>query len=168
MQNQKSSPNPLNYIGGAIMMVAFFVILFYILRGLFWLMWYASPIFIIVALVVNYKVVVNFLKTLFNWTRQKPVVGIVAIILSIVGFPAVSLYLMGKALLLQKLDKFTKGMQEQAEAAKGEFIEYEEVKTEQKRRPLIPESLDLPEIEEAEIEEVKGEYDEFFDEDAQV
>ena len=112
---------------------------------------------IVAALIIDHKVVLGYVKWVIGLLRENLLLGIGATVLSIVGFPVLSAFLLGKALLKKQVKK----AQEEAEAPhKGEYIEFEE---------LDSEPLELPPIEKAEKKQERkakqdNQYDEFFEE----
>ena len=90
-----SRVNPLFLLLGV---AVFFVALFYIAKGIFTLLSWAFPVFLVGALILDYKVVLGYVKWLFSSLRRNPVFGIVAIVLSVIGIPFVSVFLFLRAL----------------------------------------------------------------------
>src|SRR5262245_46908387 len=76
-----------NGILGFIFFVGSLVLLFFIARGIFKILTIASPALIIMALLINYRTVLGYLRFMINLLRRNPFGGIIAIILSIIGFP---------------------------------------------------------------------------------
>ncbi|NBC07197.1 MAG: hypothetical protein GVY26_08390 [Bacteroidetes bacterium] len=151
-----SNNNPFSTLIGIVLGVLFLLGLFFIARFIFTILYYLSPIMLIVALIVDYKVVTGYGKWLLRLTKDNALLGIGAILLTVLGFPLVSLFLLGKALLRKRV----KDAQEEAmQQREGEYIEYEE---------LDSEPMDLPQIEEWEKQteerrRKRNDYDDFFD-----
>jgi len=164
---KKIDVNPLNYLTGIIVAVVFFIALFWLLKGVFNLLWWASPLLIVVALFLNYKVVLNYGKMLINLMKKNPVMGVIAVVLSFVCFPVVAAFLAGKAWLYRKIDTMKADFGQGEDTQQGrqeEYAEYEEIETIPSGATELP---DLKELErEIEIEkEELTEYDDLFDED---
>lgn len=123
----RSSDNPFNLIIGALFMVLFLVGLYYIARFIFTILLYLSPILLIATLVIDHKVVLGYIKWLVGLLKSSPVTGMIAVLVSVFGFPLVSAYLLGKALLKKRIRQVT---EEAKVAREGEFIEYEELDSE--------------------------------------
>lgn len=139
---------------GFIMMVLFFVALFLIIRGLWKLLYIASPVLILLALVINYRTVLNYLRFIFGLLQRNILSGIIAIVLSIIGFPFLSAALFGKAILDRKVNKLRKAHQAQQQ---GEFVDYEEV-----IRPEREDKLDLPPMEKTKPQQKDNPYKDLF------
>lgn len=91
-------------------------------RGIFILLsWLALPLFIL-ALVLNHKVVVEYVSWLWRMIKRDTVKGLVFTGLSLVGYPFVSAYLAFKALSNHRLKNSDE------DDLKGEYIKYREVK----------------------------------------
>ena len=141
-----------NTITSFIVMVAFFVLLFFIARGVFQILAFLAPVLIIAAILINYRTVTGFLKFLWNLVNRRPLMGILAIILTVLGFPVVSGILFGKSLLDRRMRQFI-----EAQEPREEFTEYEEVFDEN-------ESLELPPLEKPR-QEPPNRYTDYLDED---
>ncbi len=153
MANRKVDINPLNSIGSILVLVLMFVGLFFVAKGVFWVLSWLAPVFLILTLVIDYKVIVNYGKWILKMLQTNLIVGIGAVLLTIFGFPIVSGFLLGKALLSRKL-KQTMGQFEGQQGRmkeKDEFATYEEITDE----PDIDEPLDLntnkPKVERPEV-----------------
>lgn len=124
-----------NFWVGLIVMIAVLIGLFYIARGIFTILAWAAPVLLIITLIIRHQVVISYGKMVWNLLRKNPLMGIIAVVLTIIGFPVVALALFGKALLDRKVVQLS----DRAEKAyRDEFTEYEEIEDE---------SLELPDME---------------------
>ena len=142
----------LNGLVGLVMIIGFFIALFFIAKGIFTVLSWAAPVLLIAALALNYQTVLGFLRYLWDLLRRSPLMGILAVILTIVGFPIVSGYLFGKAVLDRRIRQYQGEVKRRRE---GELIDYE----------LVPdddaEVLDLESLPPG--DQKKNQYDDFFD-----
>ncbi|HZV71228.1 MAG TPA: hypothetical protein VFG10_16855 [Saprospiraceae bacterium] len=143
-----------NGIFGFIFMVLLLVGLFFIAKGIFTVLAWASPFLLAGALIVNYKTVLNYLKFILSLLQRNILAGIIAIVLSVIGFPVLSGVLFGKALFDRKIRRL---QQAHANQVAGEFVEYEEV-----IKPQQKETLDLPQLEKREVEKKDNKYEKLF------
>jgi hypothetical protein len=141
---------------GLIIVILFFVALFFIARGIFNILAWAAPVLIVAAVLINYKTVLGFLKYLWDLLRRNPLMGILGVILTIIGFPIVCGFLFGKAILDRRIDRYQKAIQRHRE---GELIDYEDV-TEREVRSDV---LELDPL--SAKEDPKNTYDDFFEDD---
>jgi len=132
------------------MMVAFFVLLFFIAKGVFQILTWLAPALIIGALIVNYRTVLGYIQYIWGLLKNNPLMGVVMILLTVVGFPIVSGFLFAKAFFDRRVRQI---MQEQE--PKVQNIEYEEVFDDE-------DSLELPQIEKRSQEE-RNPYSEYLD-----
>lgn len=144
----------LNGIMGFIFMVAFLLVVFLVLRGLWKLLFFAAPVLIILALIINYRTVVNYLRFVFGLLHRNLLSGIIAILLSIVGFPFLSGILFGKSILDRKVRKLQKAHEAKEQ---GELVDYEEV-----IRPEREDNLHLPPLEKQKPEIKENPYKDLF------
>lgn len=113
-----------NFWVGILVMAAVFLGLFFLAKGLFYILSWVAPILLIATAVIRYQVFVDYGKALYKLLTHQPLFGIVAVILSILGLPFLSVALFGKALLDRKIIKFK---EERERSIHGELIEYEEM-----------------------------------------
>lgn len=123
--------NPLNAIVGILLMIAFLVGMYYIARLIFRILLFLSPFMLVATLIIDRSVVVGYAQWLAGMTRRNPAIGIIGIVLSIVGFPVVSAFLLARALLNKKIKDV---QQKEKTRREGQFIDYEELDSE----PLVP------------------------------
>ena len=128
-----------NGIIGFAFMVLLFVGLFFIAKGVFTVLAWIAPVLIILALLINYRTVLNYLKFMLGLLQRNPVGGIIGILLSFFGFPILAGVLFGKSILDRKVKKLNEAYQAEKD---GEFVEFEEIiKSERETK------LDLPPME---------------------
>ncbi len=118
---------------GLIATILLFIALFYIAKGIFWVLTWVSPILLIITLVLDYQVVINYLKMLWGMILRSPITGILASIISFFAFPIVILFLFGRAWFGYYIRKkqreqasFFQQFQE-TQQREEEFVSYEEV-----------------------------------------
>lgn len=146
-----------NGILGFIFMVLVLVGLFFIAKGIFTLLAYASPVLLVGALIINYKTVLNYLKFILSLLQRNVLSGIVAIIFSVIGFPVLAGVLFGKALFDRKIRRL---QQAHANEQASEYVDYEEViKPERSQRN---DGLELPPLEKPEAEKKDNRYEKLF------
>ena len=143
-----------NGIFGFIFLILMMVALFFIVKGIFKILTIAAPVLIIGALIINYRTVVNYFRFILGLFKRSVLTGIIAVILSIVGFPVVAGILFGKAILDRKVNKLRQNIEAQR---RGEFVEFEEVVPTKKEQPL-----DLPPIEKARPSQKGNQYEDLF------
>ena len=144
----------LNGIMGFIFMIAFLAVVFLVIRGLWKLLYFAAPVLIILALIINYRTILNYLKLVFGLLHRNVLSGIMMILLSVIGFPFLSGILFGKSILDRKVRK----LQEAHHAREqGELVDYEEV-----IRPEREDNLNLPPLEKQKTEAKENPYKDLF------
>lgn len=144
-----------NGIFGFLFMILVLVGLFFIARGIFKLLALASPFLIIGALIINYRTVLGYLKFMLSLFQRSVLTGIIAVLLSIVGFPILSGILFGKAILDRKFRKLHQEIQAERE---GEYVEYTEVI----RNEPKDEDLELPPFEKTQPQKKDNRYEDLF------
>lgn len=139
-QNRSNtSGSPFSTVTGIIIAVLFFLLLFYLTKIVFTILWYASPVLFIASLIIDHKVFLGYTKWIGGHLKRNPIVGIGAIVLSALLFPLTALFLLGKALFRKKVKE---AQQEYENRTQGELIDFEVVDDH-----LMDEDLKLPPIE---------------------
>ena len=90
------------------------------------LLYVAGPVLLILAVILDYKTVMRYIAGLGSLLRQQPLQGIVASLLSVVRYPIVALFLLGRILLYRRLNKYAQQMRQQTE---GQMTDYEELES---------------------------------------
>lgn len=127
--------NTQNTIVAIVFLAVTFFALFWIARGIFTILTYVAPILLLATLLINYKIVVNYGKWLWKQLQNNPIMGVIAILLTIIGFPVVSFLLFGKALLERKVKQVEEEVQLERE---GRFADYEIIEEEPLELPRKP------------------------------
>ena len=149
-----SNSNPFNSIFSILMVILVMLGLFFVARFIFTILYYLSPIMLIAALIIDHKVVTGYIQWVINLLKNNVLMGIGTVLLTVIGFPVVTAFLLGRALFRKKIKEAKEDIERQQ---KGHYIEYEEVDSE---------PLDLPQLEEKVKKERprQSEYDDFFKE----
>ncbi|HSF87904.1 MAG TPA: hypothetical protein VLA46_00710 [Saprospiraceae bacterium] len=143
-----------NGIIGFAFMVLLFVGLFFIAKGVFTVLAWIAPVLIILALLINYRTVLNYLKFMLGLLQRNPVGGIIGILLSFFGFPILAGVLFGKSILDRKVKKLHEAYRAEKD---GEFVEFEEIiKSERETK------LDLPPMEKQAPVKKDNQYEDLF------
>lgn len=117
-----------------IVLVAALIAVFFIARGIFKILSFLAPILLIAAAIIDHTVIVNYAKGLVDLTKRNLLVGLGAILLSVIGYPVVFAYLLGRALMNKKI----KNMEEEERIHReGKLVDYEELESR-------PNPVDLP------------------------
>lgn len=137
---------------------------YYILKGLFLLLYWAAPALFVLALIVNWRAVADTLKDWFKTLENNPLSGLLIAAIAVLAFPVFALYLFVKSLGYRKIAQ----MQRNERAAEGEFVEFEELESRpgEEPRPGEPaEPTEFPEKEPPAAPETRkpeNPYDQFF------
>ena len=145
--------NPFGSIGALVILVLLFVSMYFIAKGLFTILSWVAPVLLILSLVIDYRAALDYVKFLWKLIRTKPVWGIIATILTVIGYPVAAGFIFFKALINRKIGQMKKAVEDK----EGEFTEYEEVKEDE-------DFLELPPLEKpkAAPKAENNEYDDLF------
>ena len=123
-QKQQGSSNPLGNLTFIAMAIGALIVLYFLARIAFNLVYWISPFLFLATLVMDYKVVVDYGKWILGLFKMNPLYGLGASVVTFFVYPVVAFFLFGKALVKKKIG----AMKEQLDKkVNGEYTEYEEV-----------------------------------------
>lgn len=112
-------------IMAALAVIVFFVAMFYIVGGIMKLLVFAAPVLLITAIIFDYNTVLNYGKWLINMVKRNPLMGIGAILLSVIAYPLVFTYLLARAYLTKKLKGMKAEYETRQQGGVGEYTDFE-------------------------------------------
>lgn len=142
-------------IGCLIFGIIGMVAAFFILKGLFTLLYWASPVLFVLALVINWRAVVDTLKNWLKSMESNPVGGLLMAAVAVLLFPVFALYLFVKSLGYRKIEQ----MQREFGANNpptDEFVEFEELESTPKGGTKADVLVEPPVLPEKEPERAGG------------
>ena len=145
--------NYMNAIFGVVFLVFALIALFWLAKGIFTILAWLAPILLIATLIIDYQTILGYGKWLLYQLKTNLLAGVLLSLLTVIGFPLVSFFLFGKALLKRKLKKLETAYNADL---KGQYTEYEIVDED----PI--EQLELPPLQRRK-ESATDEYDRLFD-----
>ncbi len=137
---------------------------YYIVRGVFYVLWWAAPVLFLLAVVINWKSVANTGKALLSLFQSRPIAGLLTAGLAVLLFPLTALWLFLSALAGRRMEQVMGQFRQQkgptAAPLEDEFTEFEELES----RPKTPlrreqEPLEPP----SESKKPQNPYDQMFE-----
>lgn len=170
MHNRHSATFKFDSFLGIILLVAFFVGIYFMLKGIFTVLsmvWVAVGL-LALTLIIDRYVVINYVKWLWKSLLTKPLIGIAAIALTIIGYMVVIPFLFAKALFKKKVRNMTKQFQQQMGGhqqppAKDEFVDFEEVSSEMHTEEPLELPRSKPRPQQPQQSRKGTDYDRFFE-----
>lgn len=123
-QNQRGGGSSFSPILGLLAIAFVFIALFYVSKLIFTILSWVAPLLLIATFFINRQVIFDYGKWIVKLVKQNSIMGIGAGVLSVLGFPFLSAFLFGKAMLYRKVGKLREDMKKKTD---GEFVDYEEV-----------------------------------------
>ena len=149
--------------GCLIIGILFLVAMYYVLKGLFVVLWWAAPALFVLALIINWRAVADTGKDFLGLLERNPLVGLLVGALAVVGFPVLSLYLFLRALGYSRVQQFNRATRGAPPAPDDEFVEFEELESRPKNAPPAPEEpIELPIEPKKEQPKPENPYDQMF------
>jgi hypothetical protein len=99
---------------------------YYVLKGLYFLLWWAAPALLVLALIVNWRV---FPRTITSWLdtlETRPVHAIIEAAFAVIAFPFFTLWLFLKAAGTRQVDRMQRPFRDNP-ARQDEYTDYEEI-----------------------------------------
>lgn len=143
-------------IGCLVFGVLGLVAAYFILKGLFYLLYWASPALFVLALIINWRAVTDTLKNWLKSMETNPLGGLLMAALAVLAFPFFTLYLFVKALGYKKMQQFQREFGQGGQTAEGEFVEFEELESRPKTDLKTDQPLEPFVLPEKEPEQAKG------------
>jgi len=111
----------INPLFGLVFFIAFFVLAYYLfIKMVVWL-YYATPILLIIALIINHKHVFKYFGNLLLQVKRDPVSGVLRLIVRILALPFVSLWLILSGYFFRKMTAF----EQKQRPKEDEYTDYE-------------------------------------------
>ena len=128
--------------------------MFFLAKGIFTLLSYVAPILIILSIIIDYTAIIDFGKFIVKLLKNNILVGILAILLTIVGFPFVAGFIFFRSIVRRKLKSIIKQHDPESQFKEPQFSEYEEIAED-------TDFLELPAIEES-PKQAENDYEDLF------
>jgi hypothetical protein len=104
--SNRSGGGLLNQIGCLIVGVLALVALFWTLDWLYRALWIIAPVLLVLALLINWRIVAGTGKSLVQQIQRNPLGGILSSVLAVCFFPLLTLYWIMAGLGLRRIERF--------------------------------------------------------------
>jgi hypothetical protein len=164
---QGGGQNPFNSLISLLLFVGVLVLLFFLAKGLFSILYIVSPVLLIITLIINYRVVANYIISVFQTFQTDVLMGALKVLFTVLCFPLVIGWLFAKSLIYRKVDKLRKEFesqmnQHQQGAPIGEqYVDYEEIPTDPDAKPK--DEIKIIELPKPKNKEKNNPYDNLFE-----
>jgi hypothetical protein len=138
---------PFGMIGSIIMLVIGLLLAYMVLKGVFTLLFWLSPILLIAGVAVDPKGALNIAKSFINLSKKNPLIPLGIILLSALWFPVVpgiigaltGGFLLAKYVVKKKIKRvFNQHAMQESSEEPEEFVDYEVVNEEEDFLNLPP------------------------------
>lgn len=124
-----------NSLWSILILVMMFIGVFVVARLIFRLLYFLAPALLIAVLIIDRRVITEYFRWIGRaWKRDK-ILGIGAGVLTVIGFPVVVAFLLGKAILRKQVRK---AETEYIRQRDGDLVDFEELDS----KPLNFDQLD--------------------------
>ena len=135
MTYRQPNSNPFGSITSLLVMAAVIIGLFFVAKGIFNLLAWAAPVLLIITLILDHKVILDFGAWLVKLLKTNVLNGIIAVLFVVFAFPLVAGFLFSKAVLKRQSKGMRRMFEEQQRATQEntafdsniEDIEFEEL-----------------------------------------
>jgi uncharacterized BrkB/YihY/UPF0761 family membrane protein len=111
----QSARNPLGGIGCLVVGILAVAGVYFVVQGLYRLLWWAAPALVVLALIINWKVVAGLATGYVQYLLRNPVGGILGGLLAVVLFPFLSVFILLAAMGGRRIDRVREQMNRSAE-----------------------------------------------------
>ncbi len=108
---------------GLVFMVAIIWVVFFLFKSIFNILAWAAPFLFIAALIINFRLVVGYGKMVVGLLKNNPLMGVVAVLLTLFAFPIVAALLFALAMMNKRADNFIKKERQKTEGIPTEYTE---------------------------------------------
>ena len=131
---------PFGMIGSIIMLILGLLLAYMVIKGVFTLLFWLSPVLLIAGIAIDPKGALNLGKSLITLAKKNPLIPIGIVILSALWFPVIpgiigaltGGFLLSKYFVKKKIKKvFNQHAPQETQEETEEFVEYEEVNEEE-------------------------------------
>ena len=150
MYNYSIGSRNLNqFPGGGIGCLVFSILIFvggyYLLQGLYYLLLWAAPALLVLALIINWRVFPDTIKSWVKSLESNPLSALLSLAVAVLVFPFFSLYIFLKAIGYRKMEQLRQQFGEPKNPKREEeFVEFEELESTPKR--AFEEETEIPEL----------------------
>ncbi len=117
---------------------------YYLLQGLYYLLLWAAPALLVLALIINWRVFPDTIKSWLKTLETNPLSALISLALAVLVFPFFSLYIFLKAVGYRKMEQLRRQFGEPESPRDDEgFVEFEELESKPKRS--YEQEAELPE-----------------------
>lgn len=116
--------NPSGWIMGVIGIIAFFVIMYYMVTGIFTILSWVAPILLVLTAVINYRVITSYIGMVWSLLKSNALMGLVAVVLTVFAYPLVAGFLFFQAIVSNRVNSMKRNF-EQAQIE--EYADYEDI-----------------------------------------
>ncbi|MBK7095890.1 MAG: hypothetical protein IPH57_12935 [Saprospiraceae bacterium] len=124
--------NNINSWLGLIVIFGIIVVLFIIIQSLYKLFFILAPVFILLSLILDYRVIAKFGILLYNLLKHKTTLGVLAVIFTVIGLPFVA-----AAMFFNSFMNFRSKIRNKSKYAKYIELEAKKEEFELKEKPEI-------------------------------
>ncbi len=118
---------------------------YYLLQGLYYLLLWAAPALLVLALIINWRVFPDTIKSWVKSLETNPLSALLYLAIAVLVFPFFSLYMFLKAIGYRKMKQLRQQFGEPEKASKEEeFVEFEELESTPKRS--FEQETEIPEL----------------------
>ena len=120
--------------GGGVGCLIFAVLImvggYYLLQGLYYLLLWAAPALLVLALIINWRVFPDTFKSWLKTLENNPLSALLYLAIAVLVFPFFSLYLFLKAIGYRKMDQLRRQFGgPEVKQEKEEYVEFEELES---------------------------------------
>ena len=116
---------------GLIIMFIVLILLFFLVKSIFSILYWLSPLLLILTLIFDYKVIISYVKWVVKLAKTNLLYAILVVVVSVIGFPILTGGLFVNAFMNWRLKRARKKHGVPEEEEKNKFSKFEVLEEEQ-------------------------------------
>ncbi|MBL7815166.1 MAG: hypothetical protein JNL70_09150 [Saprospiraceae bacterium] len=163
------SNNPFGSLLSLLIFVGVLVALFFMVTGFVKLLYLVAPVLLIATLLINYKIVADYVLGVFETFQTDVLFGVVKVLFSVFCYPFVIGWLFAKAMFHRKMNQLQKDMEHQMGSLnhtfqntnqETQYTDYEEISsdTNTNEPTETPKIIELPKPK----DKLRDDFDQYF------
>jgi predicted membrane protein len=155
--------NPFNSLISLLIFGGVLLLLYFVVKGFFSLLYLVAPVLLVVTLVINYRVVRDYLAGIVTTMQSDVLMGVMKVVFTVLCYPLVIGWLFAKALIYRKVSSLQQDFQKKMTPQDHtQDVDYEEISSEKadESTPQKPIIIQLPKPKE---KDKSNPYDDIFE-----
>ncbi len=119
--NPNTPKSPFSSLINLLVVVGAIALVILLINGFFKLIYWLAPGLLVAALIIDYRVGVEYFRNLLDTFRRDVLAGVLRVLFAVFCYPLLFLWLLLKAIFYKKIEKISQQINEQTDAQQAHF-----------------------------------------------